>query len=414
VPTAYIFHVQCIIRDLDQGVDKTVFMTLEHLYYNYIYVFNIWYITSVLPIFTTVDSSMLLLWVESNDPAKRSFYYGLMMDVKNSIMDPSNPKYYDFNLTMKNQSPVFDIMFEKVIKDSYYLYVLPTEVCISIMRTLFPLVYILVNIYFVFMIIYFTCLFIYLPLLYLKGEAWVSDKVKGVIGLYSECEKEIAGFDDIYTPIVFLTFVYSWFFVITPVAIYFFGPEFYIVTAVFPFILLSIFLMPVSIIFDYGAVFSSYLRGAGATVLFALEFMYDCLATLIMFVRLGVQNIRFLLMFFAFVELYEILSTVSCLKSDILQSEETNSTLRTIGNTINSVFYILFSVVPFIVFKYIYQVTHLLFTVTSHFFAYLALVFWLFSFLYTSFFSNKCEQYFYSLRADRQNKIKIDNNLEVK
>ena len=82
----------------------------------------------------------------------------------------------------------------------------------------------------------------------------------------------------------------------------------------FPLLWLVIMTLPVNVIYDYGLLFLSYLRGVGSTILLGLELMYDVLATMIMFVRLSVQNIRFFLMFFAFFELYEFVYMSSIFK----------------------------------------------------------------------------------------------------
>jgi hypothetical protein len=79
----------------------------------------------------------------------------------------------------------------------------------------------------------------------------------------------------------------------------------------FPMLWLVVMILPVNVIYDYGLLYLSYLRGVGTTILFLLELMYDILATMIMFVRLSVQNIRFFLMFFAFFELYEFVYMTS-------------------------------------------------------------------------------------------------------
>jgi len=66
----------------------------------------------------------------------------------------------------------------------------------------------------------------------------------------------------------------------------------------------------VNFIFDCGLGFVAYLRGSGNTSVFALEFMYDTLAVAIMFIRLSIQNVRFLLLFFAYIEVFEYLEEV--------------------------------------------------------------------------------------------------------
>jgi hypothetical protein len=133
--------------------------------------------------------------------------------------------------------------------------------------------------------------------------------------------------------------------------------------------------MPLNLLYDYGIMFGSFLRGAGATTVLILELMYDCLATVIMFVRLCVQNIRFFLMFFAFIELFELIYNSGLVKWETLESEE-DYYQGVIGRLeSNGLLYGLVSEFPTFIFRYLYQFLHLLFTIISHFIAYLALVF---------------------------------------
>jgi hypothetical protein len=250
----------------------------------------------------------------------------------------------------------------------------------------------------VYVAIWIIVLFLYCQVSMFKGEEWTNDKIKSILSLFIESEKEIGALEDLVTPIVFLTLVYSWFFVVTPVIISFLGSEYYILLISLPLVWLFIFCMPLSVLYDYGLMFACYLRGCGSTVLFSLEFMYDCLATLIMFVRLSVQNIRFLLMFFAFIELYEIIMSISLIQEDLDINYTYLINNLVLNLNLQSFLYNLLVNLPIFLLKYFYQLVHLLFIITSHFFAYIALVFWLFSFLYTSFFDTKMENHFKILR----------------
>jgi hypothetical protein len=95
--------------------------------------------------------------------------------------------------------------------------------------------------------------------------------------------------------------------------------------------------------------------------------MYDILAASIMYIRLIVQNVRFILMFFAFFECYEFfLNNVFITKSYYfyyIDFSSLDSSLKMLYNF--CIFFIL----------YLYNICHLIYTIISHFFAYLILVF---------------------------------------
>jgi hypothetical protein len=72
-----------------------------------------------------------------------------------------------------------------------------------------------------------------------------------------------------------------------------------------PFLYYIIFFVPTLLVYDFGIFFLAYLRGAATTPSLAMELLYDYIAFSAFYVRLGVQNVRLLLMLFTFFSLYE-------------------------------------------------------------------------------------------------------------
>jgi len=216
------------------------------------------------------------------------------------------------------------------------------------------------------------------------------DNYNTSISYLVESEKELGSADDMFIGICILICTYGWFFFGTIFFNFFSGVNLYYVYIGFPLFLFSVLSMPSNMLWNYGVVFPVFLRGAGNTTIFFLEFMYDILATTIMYIRLIVQNVRFLLMFFAFFECYEFFfNYIFIIKTNYFF----NFTFY-----LNSDFFsLVLHFLNFIVF-FIYNIFHLLYTIVSHFFAYLILVFWFFSFLYTTFLSEKLEYYFKKLK----------------
>ena len=58
---------------------------------------------------------------------------------------------------------------------------------------------------------------------------------------------------------------------------------------------------------SFGLAFTSYVRGSAKSKFLVIEVALDLIASLVVFIRFFVQNIRFVLIFIAFFELYEFI-----------------------------------------------------------------------------------------------------------
>ena len=158
--------------------------------------------------------------------------------------------------------------------------------------------------------------------------------------------------------------------------------------------MLTILTIPVRLLWDFGLAFGMYARGAASSSNLVVEAFFDIIGVIIIFTRFVVQNIRFLLVFVAFFELFEWAAT----------STETAYILQISLNTYNSLefFNILepTSVYIYIIttvktmFVYLYHLLHLIIVSFMQIGVYLMVSFWLFFFLYTSFFKLTTDSYF--------------------
>lgn len=236
-----------------------------------------------------------------------------------------------------------------------------------------------------FFLMWFYIIFSYKFKVIFKNEK-LYDNYNTVITYLTESEKELGSLDDMFVGIAILIMVYGWFFYGVIFLNFFLNSGLSYMFVGLPLFLLTVLGMPSNLIWNYGIKFPVYLRGASTTTILFLEFMYDVLAASIMFIRLIVQSIRFILMFFAFFECYEFFINSIFIVKNFYFTVPVNSLSGFIYN-----FLIFFT--NFVVF-YLYNVGHLMTTILSHFFAYLILVFWFFSFLYTTFLEDKFENYF--------------------
>lgn len=208
-----------------------------------------------------------------------------------------------------------------------------------------------------------------------------------------ESEKEIASVDDLIPLMAGFLSMFSFFFIASS---YILSEPFSlegIFCMGFPSFFFFIIFMPINLVYDGGNHTSFFLRGACNTTIFLLEFLYDILCTTIMFIRLFIQNIRFVLMFFAFLEICEFIYNTtffeyflySNIKLSFLKNSQKSFVMSIIANLEMFLNIFIF---------YFYNIAHLLYETISHFFAYIILVFWFFFFLYTTFLNNRLEKYF--------------------
>jgi hypothetical protein len=75
----------------------------------------------------------------------------------------------------------------------------------------------------------------------------------------------------------------------------------------FPGLFYVIFCIPGFLAYDFGIYFLGYLRGVGKSPTFMLELGYDYIAFAIFHIRLVVQNIRLVLMFFTYIGMHDLI-----------------------------------------------------------------------------------------------------------
>lgn len=163
-------------------------------------------------------------------------------------------------------------------------------------------------------------------------------------------------------------------------------------------IMITILTIPVRLLWDFGLSFGMYVRGAASSSNLIVEAFFDIIGVIIIFTRFVVQNIRFLLVFVAFFELFEWVSSSSevayILKfnADMLEDMSFFTTLEP-----KSIFmYVILSVKT--MFIYLYHLLHLIVVSFMQIGVYLMVSFWLFFFLYTSFFKLTTDSYFSVVR----------------
>lgn len=159
-------------------------------------------------------------------------------------------------------------------------------------------------------------------------------------------------------------------------------------------IMVTILTIPVRMLWDFGLAFGMYVRGAASSSNLIAEAFFDVIGVIIIFTRFIVQNIRFLLVFVAFFELFEW--TFSSNESAyVLQFNlDICNNLDLFTNFgAQSVYFFIISWVKLLL-VYLYHLLHLIIVSFMQIGVYLMVSFWLFFFLYTSFFKLTTDSYF--------------------
>ncbi len=159
-------------------------------------------------------------------------------------------------------------------------------------------------------------------------------------------------------------------------------------------VMLTILSIPVRLLWDFGLSFGMYLRGAASSSNLLAEAFFDLISVIIIFTRFVVQNIRFLLVFVAFFELFEWIATNS--EVNYFLSIFTPFADFNINSNIVESSNLLILVVNFlkVSFIYLYHLLHLIIVSFMQIGVYFMVSFWLFFFLYTSFFKLTIDNYF--------------------
>lgn len=162
-------------------------------------------------------------------------------------------------------------------------------------------------------------------------------------------------------------------------------------------IMLTILSIPVRLLWDFGLAFGMYVRGAASSSNLVVEAFFDIIGVIIIFTRFIVQNIRFLLVFAAFFELFEW--TVGSFDFTYFkQAFSQKSILDALFITSSDLFTHFLTLIKGS-FVYLYHLLHLIIITFMQIGVFLMVSFWLFFFLYTSFFKVTVDSYFQVVRT---------------
>lgn len=242
---------------------------------------------------------------------------------------------------------------------------------------------------------------VYMSMFSINREEWQADVDFTVSSLSAEAEKELFSVDDATSLCLTLFFffgVYFGFFLVNSAILYSESLGF---ALPIPIILLSLVLIPVNLIFDFGLFFIAYLRGAANTSSLFFELVYDYIGVVAFFTRLVVQFVRIALMVVVYLMMHETVVFNYIPLGASVAGDSFLDELSYLRPTLGSVTYFLVMVLPARLGYWVYEVLHTFFVVTVQFMAFFTIIFWLFLLFYTFFIYESFEDHFSGIRRLR-------------
>jgi len=230
--------------------------------------------------------------------------------------------------------------------------------------------------------------------------------------LVVESEKEVGSFDDILLGLLIVIQLFGWFFYVYVWNFLAQYPELIMLFYITPFLIFIMIGVPFSLIYDFGLCFLVYIRGGSANQMFLPELIYDYINVGAFFLRLCLQIVRIFLMFLTYCAMCDVFFFNHDLGRGLGGFEEIWNDTANMGVNMATFFYIICDIFPRIVIRFIFEIGHTIAVCSIQYFAFFAIVFWFFLFLYTFFCAVKLEAYFWEKRNNR--KIMINNYIKNK
>jgi hypothetical protein len=429
------FEIPCYIQYNDSldlnvinSVGKIIFNSVDWIYLTIestlAYDFKVWYLwEGISNVENNYDIFFDQYWAASLSISSFQLFYAVILDKYLSVILQQNAFNNDWFRTMLhskenaliwlyhpelawhiNDSNQFFSYFYSTMFDFIYFDKSNPDICI-LAHTL----YIHFLVLFLIVLLFITVLFNFYGNSNTEENTIDADYL--IANTTVEAEKEISSIDDYLGLLLIIAYVFGFFFFIgawTSITSHStLLLSYYSVIILFAFILG----MPTLVLYDLGIFFLAYLRGAGKSSNVVSESVFDYVACIIFYSRILAQWVRVILMLVTFLSVSHYVSEFGLTNNLLIASEDQTNGLNELNTNFSSTYYIL-SVIPGKFLYWIYESIHTLFLVTSQFIAFIAIIFWLFLFLYTFFIIEKHEDFFSKKRLERKEKLKQIYNLK--
>jgi hypothetical protein len=217
-----------------------------------------------------------------------------------------------------------------------------------------------------------------------------------------ESEKELGSLDDILMPSVVIIYTFGWYFYLYCWNLFSSVPELTLVFFFAPILYYTILNTPTFLLYDFGILFTCYLKGVAPSNNLLFELMFDYVSIITYYVRVITQFARLILMFSAYAGMHDYILYMDYSHRYLTGNESIWEEISNVNASVSSFTYFFLGTLPGILLNWTYEVFHTFFVVTGQIIAYLGMVFWLFLFLFTFFVVEKQESYFEEKRKYRQ------------
>ena len=412
--TEHTFATNCV-----DSQSYSIYKNLDWMY-SYIeaccaYSLNLSYIQSSLNLLTeTFDFFFVFLWSNSLDSNEFQLFYSVMLDnyINNKLIQLHLTDEWSQNFFSSKEATFVLInhpelvFFKSQLINSYYSEYL-TDISFSSLQflqkqsllspvLLVPQILLLLLSTFLFVSFYFS--YYSNPV---KEEASIdSDYLSASISI--ESEKELGSIDDLLIIFIMFLSIFGWYFYSYCYALICSMPETALFFFIIPLFSYVIIMTPLLLLLDFGIVFIAYVKGVTPTSNLAAELIFDYVSIIAYFVRVFIQCVRLALMFGTYCSMHDFILYANHPISFFSGGESIWEDFSNTSNTKTSFTYFIFSTLPLHLANWGYELIHTLFVLTSQTISYVGMIFWLFLFLFTSFVSEKQENFFSEKRNLRK------------
>jgi hypothetical protein len=210
----------------------------------------------------------------------------------------------------------------------------------------------------------------------------------------AESEKELGSIDDILMLSVIVVYAFGWYFYLFCWNLFSSVPELALVFFFSPILYFIILNTPTLLLYDFGILFTCYLKGVSSSNNLFFELLFDYIAVMTYYLRVITQFSRLVLMLSVYVGMHDYIIYMDFSHKYLMGNESIWEEISDVSTSVTSVTYFFLAILPGFLLNWMYEVIHMFFVVTGQIVTYLGMVFWLFLLLFSFFVVEKQENYF--------------------
>jgi len=411
------------VHAMYSGIDW-IYTHVETLYMYDYKVLHFWLLNNVYD--ESMDFFFLSVWYSSLQISSLQLFWAVLLDnyIASSILQFSLTDEWVRSFISSKDSALFVIyhpeviFFKNQILNNYFFEVL-TDVNISAIQyldsqsLLSPIMLFPQLLFIAYMAFFFVSFYFSYYSTSSKEESTVdSDYLSASITI--ESEKELGSLDDILMPSIVIIYTFGWYFYLYCWNLFSCAPELALGFFFFPLLYYTILNTPTFLLYDFGILFTCYLKGVVPSPNLLFELLFDYVSVISYYVRILTQAVRLALMFFAYAGMHDYVLYMDYSHRYMTGNESIWEEIANVNASVSSVTYFFLGTLPGILLNWMYEVFHTFFVVTGQIVAYFGMIFWLFLFLFTFFVIEKQESYFEERRKFRQDLLKKIRSLNNK